>query len=324
MASQQASRRMVIALGGNIIAPPSQLTDVPHQFLHLREAMRKIGELIDAGHRIVLTHGNGPQVGNILRRAEMAAKTLYPVPLELCIADTQGAMGYMMVVALENEVRLRGIPFFAAVFITRVEVDPKHPEFEHPSKPIGIFYPEADARQHMAADGWRMVHVPDKGWRRVVPSPPPCRIMEIDHIRRLSDEGGLAICCGGGGIPVMRRADGEIWGVEAVIDKDRTAAVLAAELDCDCLVIVTGVPQVSIHFGKPQQRTLDRMTIREATQWLKEGHFPPGSMGPKVEAAIDFLQRSRHPDAAALITDDTCLVDAVAGKGGTWVVRDAE
>jgi len=321
MSAGRNLKHMVIALGGNTLAPPGRLTDVPHQFARTRETMKSIADLVEAGHRITLTHGNGPQVGNILRRSELAAKDLYPVPLELCIADTQGGMGYMIAVTLENELRARGIDLMWLVFITKVLVDPDHPEFGNPTKPIGIFYPQDQAQHHMARDGWKMVHIPDKGWRRVVPSPPPLVIQEIDLIRQFVHLGGLSICCGGGGIPVYRQANGEVSGAEAVIDKDRTSAILAADLQCDWLVIITNVPQVCTGFGTPNEEPIDELSITEARQLLKAGEFPPGTMGPKIEAAADFLERSQQPDARVLITNDDTLTRAIKGEGGTWIFR---
>jgi len=312
---------MVIALGGNAISLPSEEGNIAQQFDHTRETMRVIADVIAAGHHVILTHGNGPQVGNILRRSEIAAEhNVYPIPLDLCVADTQGGMGYMISQCLENELLVRGIRRNCATVITTVVVDERDAEFSKPTKPIGVFYHEDEARRHIKS-GWHMVHVPKRGWRRVVPSPLPREIVEIDLIRRLTDAGDLVVCCGGGGIPVTRRAQGGLRGLEAVIDKDRTAALLATSLDTDWLVILTSVPQVCTDFGTPNEKPLTDISIDQARHLLDNQQFPSGSMGPKIEAAIDFLQRSARPNAKVLITNTPTLISALDGKGGTWIRR---
>jgi carbamate kinase len=313
------TRNMVIALGGNAITLPTEEGNVGQQFAHTRETMGLVADLIADGHRIVLTHGNGPQVGNILRRSEIAAEQhVYPIPLELCVADTQGGMGYMISQCLENELLARGLDRKCATVITTVLVDANHPEFANPTKPIGIHYAEHEAKHHLAG-GWKMVRSPKHGWRRVVPSPPPLEIVEIDLIRRLTDAGDLVVCCGGGGIPVVRQPEGGLRGVEAVIDKDRTAALLAATLDAELLVILTSVPQVCLCYGTAREEPLASLTADRARELLAAGHFPAGSMGPKIEAAVDFLGRSTRPSAAVLITDQQSLSAALNGVAGTWI-----
>jgi carbamate kinase len=315
------SKRMVIALGGNAITLPSEEGNVAQQFAHTRETMRCIADIITAGNDVVLTHGNGPQVGRILQRSEVAAEHhIYPIPMELCVADTQGGMGYMISQCLENELLSRGIDRKCATVITTVLVDESHPDFVNPTKPIGVFYREEEARRHMERDHWRMVNVPNRGWRRVVPSPDPLEIIEINLIRHLSDAGDLVVCCGGGGIPVCRHPEGGYRGVEAVIDKDRTATLLATVLDMDLLVILTSVPAVCIHYGTPQEQALGGVTTTEAQRLLDERQFPAGSMGPKVESAIGFVKASRRKDAAAIITDQQTLPAALRREAGTWIV----
>lgn len=314
---------MVIALGGNAISMPNEEGNIAQQFAHSGETVRVIADVICAGHQVILTHGNGPQVGNVLRRVEIAAEhDVYPIPLTLCVADTQGGMGYMIEQCLENELHRRGVDRGCATVITTVLVDEADPAFARPTKPIGIFYTEADAQRHMAHKGWKMVNVPNRGWRRVVASPAPLEIMEIDLIRKLATGGDIVICCGGGGIPVARRPDGDLYGIEAVIDKDSTAAILAATLEADWLVILTNVRQVCAAYGTPDETPLSEMTIAEARRRMQAGEFPAGSMGPKIQAAIDFLERSRQQDAAALITDQGGLAAAITGNGGTWIRRN--
>ncbi len=322
MTVENVSRRMVLALGGNAISMPTEEGNIAQQFAHTGETARVIADVICAGHQVILTHGNGPQVGNVLRRVEIAAEhDVYPIPLTLCVADTQGGMGYMIEQCLENELHRRGVHRGCATVITTVLVDEADPAFSAPSKPIGIFYREADARRHIERDGWKMVNVPDRGWRRVVPSPTPREIIEIDLIRKLATGGDVVICCGGGGIAVARQPDGTLHGVEAVIDKDSTAAILAVALDADRLVILTNVRQVCAGYGTPGEKPLPEMTIAQARRRMEAGEFPAGSMGPKIQAAIDFIERSRRPDAAVLITDPASLTVALAGAGGTWIRR---
>jgi len=322
MTESNDTKRMVLALGGNAISVPSEEGNIAQQFAHTGETVRVIADIVCAGHQVILTHGNGPQVGNVLRRVEIAAEhDVYPIPLTLCVADTQGGMGYMIEQCRENELHRRGLRRGCATVITTVLVDEADPAFAAPSKPIGIFYKEADARRHMEREGWKMVNVPNRGWRRVVPSPAPIEIIEIDLIRKLATGGDIVICCGGGGIAVARHPDGTLHGVEAVIDKDSTAAILAATLDVDWLVILTNVRQVCAAYGTPNETPLPEMTVSDARRQMQAGEFPPGSMGPKIQAAIDFVERSRRPGAAALITDPANLTAALAGRGGTWIRR---
>jgi carbamate kinase len=283
------------------------------------ESMHHIAGLIAAGWRVVITHGNGPQVGFILRRSELSRHELHEVPLDSCGADTQGAIGYMFQKALYNEFRRRGLPHRAATVVTQVLVDRADPAFEQPTKPIGSFMTEPEARAQMDKEGWRMVEDAGRGWRRVVASPMPQRILERDAILALLEQGFVVIGVGGGGIPVMEDEHGDLVGVEAVIDKDHASALLASSLPADLLVISTAVEKVALHFNQPNQRWLDRLTLAEAKHYLAEGHFHKGSMGPKIEAIISFLERGGRQ---AIITNPENLTRALAGETGTWIVAE--
>jgi carbamate kinase len=281
--------------------------------------MRHIADMIEAGWQVVVTHGNGPQVGFILRRSELSRHELHEVPLDSCGADTQGAIGYMFQKALHNEFRHRGLPLQAATVVTQVLVDRADPAFDKPSKPIGSFMTEPEARAKMETDGWRMVEDAGRGWRRVVASPKPQRIVERDAILALLEKGFVVIGVGGGGIPVMQDERGDLVGVEAVIDKDYASALLANSLPADLFVISTAVEKVALHFNQPNQRWLDRLTLAEAKQYLAEGHFHKGSMGPKIEAIVSFLERGGRQ---AIITNPENLGRALAGHTGTWMVPE--
>jgi len=266
----------------------------------------------------VITHGNGPQVGFILRRAELALGELHPVPLDYCGADTQGAIGYMFQQALYNEFKARGIDKLAAAVVTQTLVDRKDKAFENPTKPIGTFMDEAVAVKHRDEDGWAVVEDAGRGWRRVVPSPLPQRIIEADAIGKLIEAGYVVISTGGGGIPVIENEDGTLQGVEAVIDKDFGASILATSLGAELFLITTAVEKVALNFNKPNEKWIDRMTLAEAKQYLEEGHFAKGSMEPKMRAIIKYLENGGK---SALITDPDNVENALNGKTGTWIVR---
>ncbi len=311
----------VIALGGNAISPEDGAGDIPQQFDVTRRTAARLADVICAGRRLVLTHGNGPQVGNVLRRVELAAHEVYALPLDICVADTQGGMGYMIALCLNNELARRGESRRVCTIVTTVEVDPGDPDFAVPTKPVGSFYPAERAEQLRRKHGWALVQVRGRGWRRVVPSPAPRRVLEIDLIRRLADAGDVLIAAGGGGVPVVPGVDGSHRGVEAVIDKDRTSALLAAELGASELLIATSVRRVAVHFGKPEQRDLDRLTVDEARRLYEQKHFAAGSMGPKIVAAIDFLTRRGDADACVVICHLDELSEALNGRAGTRIVR---
>jgi carbamate kinase len=314
---------IVVALGGNAISKPGEEGNVPQQFTNAAATAVHLGALVAAGHHLVVTHGNGPQVGNVLRRVELAAKELYRLPLHICGAHTQGGMSFMIAQCLMNELRRRGLPRLVTGIVTCVEVDSNDAAFQNPTKPIGSFYKPEKAEELVREFGWTMVRVPKHGLRRVVPSPLPKAIVEIDLIRRLVEAGELLVAAGGGGVPVTRRAGGDLAGVEAVIDKDRTAALLASAIGAQALLIVTAVQRVMLDFGTPGERAIERMTIGEAQMHLAAGQFPAGSMGPKIEAALDFLERSPRPDAAVVICDIEHMAAALAGTSGTRIARRA-
>ncbi len=306
----------VIAIGGNSLIRDNRHMTVLDQYRAAGETAHHLASLVRDGWRVVITHGNGPQVGFILLRSELAKDVLHQVPLESCVADTQGAIGYQIQQTLENELRKRRLVRPVATVVTQVEVSPRDPAFRHPSKPIGPFYSEADAKLHAEKDGWIMKEDAGRGWRRVVPSPKPIAIVEEPVIRELLRRGIIVIAVGGGGIPVVRQKGGLYKGCAAVIDKDAASALLAARLRADTLLISTGVDKVAINFGTPDQRELDRITAAEARRYLKQGHFPPGSMGPKIEAALYFLKRGGR---RVIITQPHLMERAMRGETGTWI-----
>lgn len=308
----------VVAVGGNSLIKDKNRQTIPDQYAAGAESMSHIAGMIQAGWDVVITHGNGPQVGFILRRAELALHELHPVPLDYCGADTQGAIGYMFQMALHNEFRKRGIRKSAATVVTQVLVDGDDPAFSAPSKPIGSFMDEATANQRRAESGWSVVEDAGRGWRRVVASPLPKRIIEEDAIRALIQQGFVVISTGGGGIPVVADAQGDLSGVEAVIDKDFAGSLLAASLKADLFLISTAVEKVALNFNKPDQRWLDRLTMEEARTYLGEGHFAKGSMGPKIEAIIKYLEQGGKE---ALITNPENIERALEGKTGTRITR---
>lgn len=311
---------VVIALGGNAISPPGEEGNIEQQFEHTGRSVVPIAQLAATGVPVVVTHGNGPQVGSVIRRVELAAKELYTLPLHICVADTQAGMGYMIAQCLANELNRQGVPRTSASLVTTVEVDPADPAFEHPTKPIGRHYPHDEAERLRAQYGWELTEIPRYGWRRVVASPLPRAIVDLESITTLARAGIVLVAAGGGGIPVARDAQGNYRGVEAVIDKDRTSALLAIGLQAGVLLILTGVERVAIHFGRPNEQYLDRLTVSQARQYLAAGQFPAGSMGPKIQAALDFLENSTIPGAQAIITDVEHIQPALAGQAGTHVV----
>lgn len=307
----------VIAIGGNSLIADNSKRTVFDQYRAAGETSKHIAALVAAGYRVVITHGNGPQVGFILLRSDLAKDRLHEVPLESCVADTQGAIGYQVGQTLANELRHRGISRQIATVVTQVEVDPADPAFSAPTKPIGPFYTEDEAKRYEAENGWILKEDAGRGWRRVVASPKPISIIEEETIRLLLDKGVVVIAVGGGGIPVVRDADGSLEGRAAVIDKDLASCLLAKNLHADLFIISTGVDKVAIDFKKPTQRELDRLTIAEAEKYLAEGQFPAGSMGPKIAAAIDFLKAGGRE---VIITQPHLLEEAIAGRNGTHLV----
>lgn len=310
---------VVVALGGNAILQPGQTGTLAEQTANIRSASREIGALIAGGYRVVLTHGNGPQVGNILLQNEAARDWVPAMPLDVLGAESQGEIGYLFQRELQRDLQRRGIGSPVVSLLTQVVVDPADPAFARPTKPVGPFYPEGEARARMASTGAAYAEDAGRGWRRIVPSPYPRRIVELAAIRRLIEAGTVVICCGGGGIPVIETADG-LQGVEAVIDKDLAAQRLATDMGADQLLILTDVPQVYLDYGKPTQRALSLLLAAEAQRYLDEGQFPAGSMRSKVEGAIQFVAAG---DRRAIITSLSAAVTAVEGRAGTQIVSSA-
>ncbi|HPY45201.1 MAG TPA: carbamate kinase [Sphaerochaeta sp.] len=312
------SKLIVIAIGGNsLIEDPKHVT-VQSQYEAARKTASHIARLIQAGHRVLIAHGNGPQVGYVLLRSDIAKDVLHQVPLDSCVADTQGAIGYQLQMALHNELTELGVTCPVVTVVTQVEVDANDPSFYNPTKPIGSFLTRNEAEERKTKDGWNVVEDAGRGYRRVVPSPKPKRIVELDSIRSLLENGSIVIAAGGGGIPVIRDEDGMLRGKEAVIDKDLAAALLAKELNADLFVISTAVEKVFLNWGKPTQKSLDLITSTEAKQYIKEGHFAPGSMLPKVEAIVDFVEVTNN---TGLITDPANIHGALYRDKGTKIVK---
>jgi carbamate kinase len=312
-------KRAVVAIGGNSLIKDREHQTVRDQYIAAGETCWHIAAMIEEGWDVAIGHGNGPQVGFILRRSELAAHELHEVPLDVCGADSQGAIGYALVQNLENDFRRLGMDRHAVAVVTQVEVAADDPAFQHPTKPIGSFTDEETAERRRA-EGWSVVDDANRGWRRVVASPQPIRIVEEDAIRGLLDEGFVVVSVGGGGIPVVSDADGNLTGVAAVIDKDLASSLLATRIGADLLMITTAVERVALEFGTPDERPLDQITLAEAKAYLAEGrHFAAGSMAPKIEAVIGFLERGGE---RAVITDPENVERALRGETGTTIVRE--
>lgn len=312
---------IVVALGGNAISRPQELGNVDQQFDNSRATAKALADLIEQGHHLVITHGNGPQIGNFLLRNEAAAGAIYPLPMEVAVAHVQGGMGYMIAQTLTNELNSRGYDRMVTAIVTTVRVDGDDPSFRNPTKPIGRVLPKEDAERFARDEGWAIKEVSPGRFRRVVASPIPRHVMEIKIIRRCVAAGDIVVVCGGGGVPVVQDPVHGLRGVRAVIDKDLASGLLAAELDAHMMMILTNVDRVSIDYGKPTQRTLERMTLVQAQRFMDEGQFPAGSMGPKIQGAINFLQASRNGDASVIIGPLYRAVDAVAGRIGTRITK---
>lgn len=311
--------RLVIAIGGNSLIPDADHQTVQDQYAAAAETDDHIAALVEQGWDVAISHGNGPQVGFILRRSELASNELHEVPLDYCGADTQGAIGYMLQQNLVNDFRQRGIEKSVVTVVTQVEVDAADPAFGNPAKPIGSFMEKEEAMRRRDEEGWDVLEDAGRGWRRVVASPQPMRIVELDVIRLLLDAGVVTIAVGGGGIPVVENEDGDLEGIAAVIDKDLASALLANQVDADLLLISTAVEQVALNFGTPEQRWVDQFTLDEVKQYLAEGgHFAEGSMAPKMRAVVQFLEAGGKE---ALITNPANLERAMAGEAGTRIVR---
>jgi carbamate kinase len=310
----------VVAIGGNSLIKDEKHKAVEDQYQAAKETTYHIADMIEAGWDVAIGHGNGPQVGFILRRSEIAAKAegMHEVPLDVCGADSQGAIGYALQQTLQNELYRRGVKKPVATVVTQVLVDKNDPAFKHPSKPIGSFMDEAEAKRREKDMGWSVVEDAGRGWRRVVASPLPTEVVELEAVKCLIDAGSVIITVGGGGIPVIDVGDHEYQGVAAVIDKDFASSLLARLIQADLFLISTAVEKVALNFGKPEQKWLDKMTLAEAKQYLAEGtHFAKGSMAPKIQAIIWFLENGGKQ---ALITNPENIGRALKGETGTWIV----
>lgn len=310
----------VIAIGGNSLIKDETHKTVEDQYLAAKETTYHIADMIEAGWDVAIGHGNGPQVGFILRRSEIAAKVegMHEVPLDVCGADSQGAIGYALQQTLQNELNRRGIKKSVATVVTQVAVDTNDKAFKEPSKPIGSFMDEVEAKRRQKELAWSVKEDAGRGWRRVVASPMPNEVVEIEAVEALIEAGTIVITVGGGGIPVIRKPDGSLEGVAAVIDKDFASSLLARLIHADMFLISTAVEKVAINFGKPEQKWLDRMTLAEAKQYLAEDtHFAKGSMAPKIQAVIWFLENGGKQ---ALITNPENLGRAIKGETGTLIV----
>jgi len=311
-------KKVLVALGGNAILKHRETGTAEEQLHNIREICKILAGLVFAGYHIAITHGNGPQVGDILMKNELAKESLPPMPLDICGAESQGMIGYMLQQSLHNELCVAGVERRVATFLTQTLVDAEDPAFRNPEKPVGPFYTAMEASQLRAAKGWIMVNDAGRGYRRVLPSPEPVKIIEGEMIRSLFDEGYLVIAAGGGGVPVTKDADNTLRGVEAVIDKDHTAAVLACVLAVDILFILTDVQQVCLNFGKPDQKPLSKISSSDAEQFLRQGQFSKGSMGPKIESALRFLEAGGKE---VIITSPDSVFEALAGNAGTIICK---
>jgi carbamate kinase len=311
------SRLAVVAFGGNALLRPEDHGTQEEQIARARQAARWLAEIVRHDYKLIVVHGNGPQVGNILVQAEEASTKIPPQSLDVCVAQTEGSIGFMLQQAIRNRLESIGLGGEVATILTEVEVDANDPAFKRPTKPIGPFFTRYRAEALERDLGWTMKEDSGRGWRHVVPSPKPVRILNLNTVSRMLETVSVVVAAGGGGIPVVKGRDGQWRGIEAVIDKDYASAKLAADLSADLFVILTGVPKVALDFGKPTERTVDRLTVAEAEKHLAEGQFPAGSMGPKIESALQFVKATQKQ---VLITDVNVLREALQGKDGTAIV----
>lgn len=323
--SSPRKKRVVVALGGNAAYPPTIAGTAEEQLQLMRGVCKHFVEIIRAGWQLVLTHGNGPVVGNILYRMARTAAELPPMPMDVCVAHSQGGMGYMLQQSLANVLHDHGMSVVVSCVITEVEVDPKDPAFQNPTKPVGKFFTEEDALEMARRTGWTFAPDSGRGWRRMVASPKPQKILDLHTIDALLDAGVLPIACGGGGVPVVVRDNGHLQGVPAVIDKDLTGAMLASHLHADAYIMLTGVERVALDFNTPNQRWLDEITVDEARRYAAQGQFPAGSMGPKIEAAVTFLEGAPEASGEGLviITSLEKTFEALMGRAGTRITAQS-
>src|SRR5260370_15456433 len=317
MTSKTERRLAVVAFGGNALLRAEDRGTHEEQLARAKQAARWVAELVVRGYHLIVVHGNGPQVGNLFIQAEEASTKVPQQSLDVAVAQTEGSMGFLLQQAIRNRLESIGSGGQVATVLTEVEVDVNDPAFKRPTKPIGPFFTRYRAEALERDLGWTMREDAGRGWRHVVPSPRPLRILNTGVIERMVESASVVIAAGGGGIPVVRGRDGQWRGIEAGIDKDFASALLAAELKAELYVILTGVPKVSLDFGKPTERAVDRMSVEEAERHLRDGQFPQGSMGPKIEAAIQFVRAS---GSEVLITDVEHLRDALEGRAGTRII----
>ena len=310
---------MLVSLGGNAILKHGQKGTAEEQAVNVQNTAKHLAAILRRGERIAITHGNGPQVGNILLQNEIAKETLPPMPLDICGAESQGMIGYMLQRALRGELESGGSKVPVATIVSQTLVDAGDPAFKNPTKPVGPFYTATEAQELRESKGWQMISDSGRGYRRIVPSPIPLDILEKETIIRLFETGTVVISAGGGGAPVVRDADGRIRGVEAVLDKDRTAALLGRILGVETLLILTDVEKVFVNYGKPNQRTLDKITVQDCKKYLAEGQFPAGSMGPKIESAVSFLSHSTGKRVS--IASLEMAEEALQGRAGTTITN---
>lgn len=313
------NKKAVVALGGNAITTPDKEDTIANQFANTRQSLHGIVELIREGYKLVITHGNGPQVGNALLRIELARGKAPILPLGVLVADTEGGMGYMIEQSLQNRLRAEKINRPVVTLITQMIVDENDPAVNNPTKYIGQFYSEEEAKEFQKTRGWTMKKDADRGWRRVVPSPTPLKVVEAVTLEKLVEDGAIVIAGGGGGIPVYIDKKGNLEGMDAVIDKDLGSAVIGTEIGADILSIFTSVDKVAINFHKPNQKLIDKMTVSEAKKYLADGQFPEGSMGPKIKAAIQFIENGGK---FVTISDVKDAQNAIKGTAGTRIVPD--
>ena len=314
-------KRVVVALGGNAAYPPTIKGTAEEQLALMREVCRHLVQIIGAGWQLVLTHGNGPVVGNILYRMARTADELPPMPMDVCVAHSQGGMGYMLQQSFANVLLDHGLDVVVSCIVTEVEVDAADPAFANPTKPVGKFFSEVEAAEMARKTGWFFAEDSGRGWRRMVASPKPRKILDLKTVDALLQAGVIPIACGGGGVPVVVGEKGHWSGVAAVIDKDLTSAMLAAHLHADALIMLTGVERVALDFNKPTQRWLNHMTLTQARQHAAHGQFPAGSMGPKIDAAISYLEElpNANHDGEVIITSLERAYDALMGRAGTHI-----
>jgi carbamate kinase len=310
----------IVAFGGNALVTDAAHDSIPQQYETVSRTVPPLIDMVEQGWKLVVSHGNGPQVGFILRRSELAQDEVDPIPVDYAVADTQGAIGYMFVKALRNELARRGLSRPVVAVVTHSVVSLDDPAFENPTKPVGSFLAEAKAKEMAATLGWTIAEDAGRGWRRTVASPQPTEILETDLIRGLLDDGAIVVAVGGGGIPVTLESDGTVVGVEAVVDKDLASGLLAHDLGADLLMIPTGVPRVAIGFGTPEEKWLDSITVEEARDYIASGQFGKGSMEPKVEAVADFVATT--PGATGVIGAAEEIPAILAGTSGTRIVGD--